>query len=121
MKPSGFPKGWDERRVSKLLDHYETQSEEESVAEDEALWLDPEQTVKEIDANYEAFQEALPDLLPHETDRWALMRRGECVDFYDTLRDAETAGRAMYKDRIFSVQQVSDTVVDLGWFSHAVY
>ena len=45
MKPSGFPKGWDERRVSKLLAHYETQSEEESVVEDEAIWLDPEQTV----------------------------------------------------------------------------
>ena len=48
MKPPGFPKGWDERRVSELLVHYETQSEEESVAEDEAIWLDPEQTVMEV-------------------------------------------------------------------------
>lgn len=76
---------------------------------------------KEIDANFEALQEVLPDLLPSEADRWALMRHGECVDFYDTLRDAETAGRAMYKDGIFSVQQVSDAVVDLGWFSHAMH
>ena len=75
---------------------------------------------KEIDANFEAFQKVLPDLLLSEADRWALMRHGECVDFYDTLRDAETAGRAMYKDRMFSVQQVSTAVVDLGWFSHAV-
>ena len=76
---------------------------------------------KEIDANFEAFQKVLPDLLPSEADRWALMRHGKCVDFYDTLRDAETAGRAMYKDRTFSVQQVSDAVVDLGWFSHAMH
>ena len=48
MKPPGFPKGWDERRVSGLLDHYETQSEEEAVAEDEAIWLDPEKTVMEV-------------------------------------------------------------------------
>ena len=48
MKPPGFPKGWDERRVSELLVHYETQSEEESVAEGEAIWLDPEQTVMEV-------------------------------------------------------------------------
>ena len=48
MKPSGFPKGWDERRVSALLAHYETRSEEEIVAEDETTWLDPEQTVMEI-------------------------------------------------------------------------
>ena len=76
---------------------------------------------KEIDANFEAFQKVLPGLLPYEADRWALMRHGECVDFYDTLRDAETAGRAMYEDRIFSVQQVSDAVVDLGWFSYAMH
>ena len=76
---------------------------------------------KEIDANFEALQKVLPDLLPYEADRWVLMRHGECVDFYNTLRDAETAGRAMYKDRMFSVQQVSDTIVDLGWFSHAVH
>ena len=76
---------------------------------------------KEIDANFETFQEILPDLFTYEADRWALMRHGECVDFYDTRRDAETAGRAMYKDGIFSVQQVSDAVVDLGWFSHAMH
>ena len=76
---------------------------------------------KEVDANFEAFQGVLPDLLPSESDRWALMRHGECVDFYDTLPDAETAGRAMYKGRTFSVQQVSDAVVDLGWFSPAMH
>ena len=48
MKPPGFPKGWDERRVSELLAHYETQSEEEAVTEDEAISLDPEQTVMEV-------------------------------------------------------------------------
>ena len=48
MKPPAFPKGWDERRVSELLAHYETQSEEEAVAEDEAISLDPGQTVMEI-------------------------------------------------------------------------
>ena len=48
MKPPSFPKGWDEKRVSELLDHYESQPEEEAVAEDEAIWLDPEQTVMEV-------------------------------------------------------------------------
>ena len=48
MKPPGFPKGWDERRVSELLAHYETQSEGEAVAEDEAVWLDSGQTVMEV-------------------------------------------------------------------------
>ena len=31
-----FPSGWDEDRVRRVLAHYEDQSEEEAVAEDEA-------------------------------------------------------------------------------------
>ena len=51
MKQSRFPKGWDEKRVSDLLSHYETQTEDEMVAEDEATLLDPEQTIMEIPSN----------------------------------------------------------------------
>ena len=36
-----FPKGWDEERVQRLLQHYESQTEEEAVAEDEAVLEDP--------------------------------------------------------------------------------
>ena len=41
MKQSRFPKGWDEKRVSELLAHYETQTEDKIVTEDEATLLDP--------------------------------------------------------------------------------
>jgi hypothetical protein len=43
-----FPPGWDEERVRKVLEHYEVQTEEEAVAEDEAAFDDPSQTVMEI-------------------------------------------------------------------------
>jgi len=33
-----FPAGWDEQRVRAVLEHYETQTEEEAVAEDEAAY-----------------------------------------------------------------------------------
>ena len=36
MKQSRFPPGWDEERVQRVLEHYERQTEEEEVAEDEA-------------------------------------------------------------------------------------
>ena len=36
MKQSKYPPGWDEERVKTVLAHYEGQSEEEAVAEDEA-------------------------------------------------------------------------------------
>ncbi len=36
MTHGGFPPGWDEARVRLVLEHYEQQSEEQAVAEDEA-------------------------------------------------------------------------------------
>lgn len=36
MTPAHFPPGWDEARVNRVIDHYESQSDEEAVAEDEA-------------------------------------------------------------------------------------
>ena len=38
MSESRFPEGWDESRVRRVLDHYESQSDDEAVAEDEAAW-----------------------------------------------------------------------------------
>jgi hypothetical protein len=36
MTQKDFPPGWDEARVRRVLAHYESQSEDETVAEDEA-------------------------------------------------------------------------------------
>ena len=33
-----IPKGWNENRVREVLEHYESQTEEEAVAEDEAAF-----------------------------------------------------------------------------------
>ncbi|HWF62686.1 MAG TPA: hypothetical protein VN666_20600 [Nitrospira sp.] len=43
-----FPPGWDEARVRRVLTHYEQQTEEEAVAEDEAATEYKTQTVMEI-------------------------------------------------------------------------
>ena len=40
-----FPRGWDEERVRRVLEHYENQTEEEAVAEDEAAYEAEGQTV----------------------------------------------------------------------------
>ena len=48
MKQSKFPEGWNEERVNKIITHYEQQTEEEAVAEDEAAFEDQTQTVMEI-------------------------------------------------------------------------
>ena len=48
MKQSKFPPGWDEERVRRVLAHYEEQTEEEAVAEDEAALEDKSQTLMEV-------------------------------------------------------------------------
>jgi hypothetical protein len=48
MKQSRFPKGWDEDRVKRVLDHYENLTEDEAVAEDEAAWEDTSHTFIEV-------------------------------------------------------------------------
>ena len=48
MQQSRFPKGWDQQRVRRMLEHYENLTEEEAVAEDEASFEDRTQTVMEV-------------------------------------------------------------------------
>lgn len=47
-KQSQFPPGWDEARVQRVLAHYEAQTDEEAVAEDEAAFEAITHTAMEI-------------------------------------------------------------------------
>ncbi|MDZ7697075.1 MAG: hypothetical protein U5R49_09210 [Deltaproteobacteria bacterium] len=77
MVQSKFPKGWDENRVKRVLEHYDTLKEDEAVAEDESAWENPSQT----------FMEIPNDLVP--TIRELLARRGESRK---SLTESETSG-----------------------------
>ena len=48
MKQTKFPPGWDEERVQRVLEHYEAQSDEEAVAEDEAAYESITHTAIEV-------------------------------------------------------------------------
>ncbi|ETW92811.1 MAG: hypothetical protein ETSY1_42030 [Candidatus Entotheonella factor] len=45
MRQHKFPPGWDAERVQKVLTHYEEQTEDEAMAEDEAAFEDSIQTM----------------------------------------------------------------------------
>ena len=47
-KRTKFPDGWDESRVKRVLEHYEGQSEEQAVAEDETASEQRDQTLMEV-------------------------------------------------------------------------
>ncbi len=48
MKQTTYPDGWDEARVKRVLTHYERQSDEEAVAEDEAAYESTTHTAMEV-------------------------------------------------------------------------
>jgi hypothetical protein len=48
MRQGRFPPGWDEARVRQVLAHYEEQTEDEAVAEDEAALAESRETVMEV-------------------------------------------------------------------------
>jgi len=48
MSQTRFPPGWDEERVRRVLAHYEQQSPEEAVAEDEASFTEQDDTVMKV-------------------------------------------------------------------------
>lgn len=74
----------------------------------------------EIVVNYKAFSEMLPRLLAENEGKFCLLRHGEIIEFFDTANDAYLLGSKRFSDGLFSIQEVSDTPVDLGFFSHAV-
>jgi hypothetical protein len=47
-KSTKFPEGWDEARVKRVLEHYEAQTKDEAVAEDEAAIDEKGQTLMEV-------------------------------------------------------------------------
>lgn len=47
-KTTTFPPGWDEPRVQQALAHYESQNEDDAVAEGEAAFADEPHTVIEV-------------------------------------------------------------------------
>ncbi len=48
MRQTEYPPGWDAARVHRVLDHYEAQSDDEAVAEDEAAYETTTHTAMEI-------------------------------------------------------------------------
>ena len=48
MKLNEFPPGWDEARVRSVIAHYEQQTEEEAIAEDEAAFQDESSTLMAV-------------------------------------------------------------------------
>ena len=71
----------------------------------------------EVRANFDAFQGKLPELLKTHAGKFVVLRNREIVDVFDTFADAAKFGTKMYADDMFSVQEVTERHIELGFFS----
>lgn len=79
--------------------------------------MDRELQQRQIDRNYDAFQRTLSALVVHHRDEFALMRDRVVIGFHRSAGDAYRAGLAQFADGLFSVQEVTDQPIDLGFHS----
>jgi hypothetical protein len=83
------------------------------------MWImDREQQTREVDRNYDAFVRVLGSILSEHRDEFALMRDAQIVGFFQKPGDANRAGMDCFPDAIFSIQEVTDEPIDLGFWSH---
>ena len=71
----------------------------------------------EVERNYEAFQEMLPELMESSPGEWALLHRRQLVEVFYTSAEAVAAGEVRYPDGCFSIQEITTHPLSLGWFS----
>ena len=75
---------------------------------------------EQVDKNYAAFQQLEDEFFHRNHGRYALMRDQKVVDVFDSWQDARKAAILLYKDKLFSIQEVDKAPLDLGFYSHAV-
>ena len=75
---------------------------------------------QEVDQNYEEFRKMLPNLLATYRDKYALMKAGKILGYYSTAQDAAVAAQTFIPDGLFSIQEVTDLAINLGFFTYAV-
>lgn len=74
----------------------------------------------EIERNYAAFKDMLPELLPERAGQYALLHNQTLAGLYATAGEAERAGFAQYQDAPYSIQLVTQRPIDLGFYSYAL-
>lgn len=75
--------------------------------------------LKEIEKNFQFFQGFVGSLLEQHYGKFALLHDANVVQIFDEPIEAFKEGHSRFTDGNFSVQEVTDKPLDLGFFSHA--
>ena len=74
---------------------------------------------REIDQNYQYFQTVVGTYLNLHQGKYALLHDCGVIGFYASLAEAVNAGHSQFDGAIFSIQEVRNSPVDMGFYSHA--
>jgi hypothetical protein len=75
---------------------------------------------REVDENYDEFRKLLPAIIGQHRDKYALMKNRKILGYFSTAQDAREAADSFVSDGIYSIQQVTDTPLNLGFYTNAV-
>ena len=73
---------------------------------------------REVDGNYDAFVRTLSKIVHDHRGQFALMRDRKIVDYFDRPGAANIAGQMRFPDGVYSIQEVTDEPIDLGFWSN---
>ena len=79
-----------------------------------------EKAQNEVDNNYKFFQTKLEELKNDHLNEFALLYKKEIIDFYFNEDDAIKIGIDKYGEGNFSIQQVNDGIIELGYQSYVI-
>lgn len=72
-----------------------------------------------MEVNFQAFEKLLGSLLPSQAGRFAVLHDANLVETFDSLNDAIAVAHDKFIDGNFSIQEVTNEPLDLGFYSHA--
>ena len=81
----------------------------------------PHSVEVEIERNYAAFKDMLPNLMRDHEGQYALLHNQKLEGVYPTAGDADRAGYRKLNEAPYSIQLVSDEPIDLGFYSYALF
>jgi hypothetical protein len=80
--------------------------------------MDRDAQRREVDANYDYFVRALGGLLPDHLGQFALLKSRAIIEFFDSPGEAYRYALRHYGAQGYSIQEVTEEPIDLGFFSH---
>jgi hypothetical protein len=73
----------------------------------------------EIDRNLFAFLPRIPRLLEKHKGEFAVLKNQEVISLHKRLSDALEEAQSRFADGLFSIQQVTEKPIELGFYSYA--